>query len=317
MNEYLSKIEDHFPPLALVAGVLLFPLGLIICCAMKVKHDFGDLLCLVCFGLANLVLFGLVCPGQLVCLAYLVCLVWHESFSFLFVSSSAVPWRLNLIFCGLHCLGFLGLVNLVFFVLGLIICCAMKVKHDFGGLVWSMLVNFGKFWSILLVWSMIVCCTMKVKPDFGGFVNLVLFGLVWIGQFGLLGQFGLFCLAWVLFFPLGLINDHWLCYEGKTWFWWFALVNLVCLLWVAWPIYVAWFSLSPWSGHLLVSEDDNAVSNNFFEIYMKTLHKFYIFPMISNATHFEWAPTSPPYSINHKCRKRSVSVVIASLHHDI
>ena len=36
-NFVIFKIEDHFPPLALVAGVLLFPLGLIICCAMKVK----------------------------------------------------------------------------------------------------------------------------------------------------------------------------------------------------------------------------------------------------------------------------------------
>ena len=39
--EYELKIEDHFPPLALVAGVLLFPLGLIICCALKVIIGFA------------------------------------------------------------------------------------------------------------------------------------------------------------------------------------------------------------------------------------------------------------------------------------
>ena len=39
--------------------------------------------------------------------------------------------------------------------------------------------------------------------------------------------------------------------------------------------------------------------------------------MISNASHFEWVPPTNPPMWNHKYRKRSVSVVIASLHHDI
>jgi hypothetical protein len=31
-------VEDYYPPLALAIGVLLFPLGLVVCCALKEKQ---------------------------------------------------------------------------------------------------------------------------------------------------------------------------------------------------------------------------------------------------------------------------------------